>query len=82
MAKQIAHYYCELAENDWEKGRVRSAFKSLRRGFSYDKQGLRPHLLKAHFEIKLGKYQRAEKTLKNVQIQEKKLAVHIGVQKH
>lgn len=59
MAKDIAHYYCELAEAAWSKGKIRFAFGELKRALKFDSHCARASLLQGHYEKKLGKYQEA-----------------------
>src|SRR5690606_16083793 len=54
MGKQIAHYYCELAQVAWEAGKIRLSFKYLKQGLSCDGHCLRASYLQGKYEKKLG----------------------------
>lgn len=59
MHLAIAHYYCELAEVVWSKGKIRVAFKHLRQSLKYDRNCARASLLQGNYETKLGKHKSA-----------------------
>ena len=53
MGKDIAHYYCELAELAWSKGRIRHAFSELKRALKVDPNCARVSLLQGTYEKKV-----------------------------
>ncbi len=59
MHREIAHYYCELAESAWAKGKIRTAFKYLKRGLKHDRHCARVSLIQGNFEKKLGRWDKA-----------------------
>ncbi len=61
---EIGHYYSELSELAWSKGKIKSAFKYLKEGRIHDPHSARINILQGCFELRLGKYQRALKSLK------------------
>lgn len=71
MKREIAHYYCELAEKNWAKGKIRLAFKYLRRGLRYDKNCARASLLRGNFEKKLGRYKQALRAYQCIESQDR-----------
>jgi lipopolysaccharide biosynthesis regulator YciM len=70
MSKEIAHYYCELAELAWSKGKIRQAFKYLKQGLHSDSNCARVSLTQGNFEKKLGKYKQALRTYKRIELQD------------
>lgn len=59
---EIAHYYCELSELAWERGKVKLAFKYLDQGLKYSLEP-RIHFLRGSFNLKLGKNKQALESL-------------------
>lgn len=68
--QDIAHYYCELAQLAWAKGKIGSAFHYLKRGLRYDKCCTRISLMQGGFLIKLGKFKKALAVLQQVEHQD------------
>lgn len=68
--QDIAHYYCELAQLTWAKGKIGHAFHYLKRGLRYDKCCARISLLQGIFFIKLGKFKKALTHLQQVEHQD------------
>lgn len=68
--QDIAHYYCELAQLAWAKGKIGSAFHYLKRGLRYDKSCTRINLMQGEFLIKLGKFKKALAVLQEVERQD------------
>ncbi len=66
MGKDIAHYYCELAELAWSKGRIRHAFSELKRALKVDPNCARVSLLQGTYEKKLGKLEEAITALQKI----------------
>lgn len=59
MSKEIAHYYCELAETAWSKGKIRVASNELKKALRVDPLCARASLLQGTYEKKLGKFTEA-----------------------
>lgn len=59
MGKEIAHYYCELAEAAWSKGKIRLASSELKKALRADPHCARASLLQGTYEKKLGHYSEA-----------------------
>lgn len=68
--QDIAHYYCELAQLSWAKGKIGHAFHFLKRGLRYDKCCARISMLQGKFLIKLGKFKKALFHLQQVEHQD------------
>lgn len=73
MGKEIAQYYCELAEIAWSKGNVRAAFKSLKQGLQFDSNCARISMLQGNFKQKLDKHRDALSAYKRIEHQDSKL---------
>jgi len=69
-AREIAHYYCELAENAWSQGKIKLTFKYLKQGLHYDQNCARISLMEGNFEKKLGKYSQALLAYKRIEFQD------------
>ncbi|MFI4936949.1 MAG: lipopolysaccharide assembly protein LapB [Candidatus Berkiellales bacterium] len=70
MKPVIAQYYCELAEWVWSKGKIRLAFKYLKKGLQKDKNCARASLLQGNFEKKLGRFTQALRAYQNIEYQD------------
>lgn len=70
MGKQIAHYYCELAQTSWEAGKSRISFKYLKQSLSCDSNCVRASYLQGKYEKKLGQYKNAIKAFKRIEFQD------------
>lgn len=70
MSREISHYYCELAEVTWGKGKIRLAFKYLKRSLHYDSYCARASLIQGNFQKKLGKYRQALCAYKRIERQD------------
>lgn len=70
MGQEIAHYYCELAESAWSKGKIRIAFKYLKQGLDYDSKCARISLTQGNFEKKLGRFKNALRAYKRTETQD------------
>src|SRR5690606_30887539 len=70
MGKQIAHYYCELAQIAWDAGKVRLSFKYLKQSLSCDGTCVRASYLQGKYEKKLGQYKNAIKAFKRIEFQD------------
>lgn len=70
MGKQIAHYYCELAESAWDNGKVRLSLKYLKQSLSSDGTCVRASYLQGKFEQKLGQYKNAIHAFKRIEFQD------------
>lgn len=69
MQPTIAHYYCELAEVDFNKKEYDQALQYLNKAYSADKQGVRASLLQAKIYMALEDYKAAIKHLKRIKDQ-------------
>lgn len=70
MGKEIAHYFCEIAQWYWERGNSRSAIRQLKFSLSYDKTCVRASILQGQIERKMGRIKPALKAYKRVQFQD------------
>jgi lipopolysaccharide biosynthesis regulator YciM len=70
MGKVIAHYYCELAEAVWAKGKIRLAHKYLKRSLRHDPQCARASLLEGNFEKKCAKFKFALRAYQRIETQD------------
>ncbi|MGE4349906.1 MAG: lipopolysaccharide assembly protein LapB [Candidatus Berkiella sp.] len=71
MGRQIAHYYCELAQIMWDAGKVRMSFKHLKQSLSSDGTCVRASYLQGKYEKKLGEYKHAIKAFKRIEFQDR-----------
>lgn len=71
MGKQIAHYYCELAQSAWDGGKVRLSFKYLKQSLSSDGTCVRASYLQGIYEKKLGQYKNAINAFKRIEFQDR-----------
>jgi len=65
----IAHYYCELAEEQGKHQHFSQAAMYLRKAFTYDHACVRASLLLAKVEMELGRYKQAIRSLKRIRTQ-------------
>lgn len=70
MGLQISHYFCELAEESWEAGKVRLSLKYLKQGLNSDVGCVRASYLQGLHEMKLSRYKQAIKAFKRVKNQD------------
>ncbi len=70
MGRQIAHYFCELAETSWDAGKVRASLKYLKQGLRSDSGCVRASCLQGRYEMKLSHYKQAIKAFKRVENQD------------
>ncbi len=70
LGNEIAQYYCELAENTWSKGNIKTAFKYLKQGLQHNRNCARVSICEGNFEKKLGKYQNAINAFKRLEYQD------------
>lgn len=70
MGSDIAHYYCELAESAWAKGKIKLAFKYLKQGLENDAQCARISFIQGDFEKKLERYRQALRAYKRIEVQD------------
>lgn len=68
--REIAHYYCELAESVWSKGKIRMAFYHLKQALRYDKYCARASLIEGNFYKKLDKYKHALRAYQRIEYQD------------
>jgi lipopolysaccharide biosynthesis regulator YciM len=59
MGRQIAHYHCELAEKELERGDLESAQRLIKNALKSDSNNVRVHLLQAELHFKSHRYQQA-----------------------
>ncbi len=69
MQPIIAHYYCELAELSFAKGKIEKGMSYLKEAHDIDHACVRASLLQAKSDIKQGEYQLALRSLKRVKDQ-------------
>lgn len=70
MGRDIAHYYCEMAELAWSQGRIRAALKDIKQAHLYDRICVRASILQGNIKKSLGDYNHALKCFKQVQHQD------------
>ncbi|OJV94392.1 MAG: hypothetical protein BGO43_08615 [Gammaproteobacteria bacterium 39-13] len=70
MGSDIAHYYCELAESAWSKGKIKLAFKYLKQGLEHDDHCARISFIQGDFEKKLGRFRHALRAYKRIEFQD------------
>jgi len=70
MGRQIAHYFCELAELSWDEGKIRASLKYLKQGLNSDSGCVRASYLQGRYEMKLSHYKQAIKAFKRVENQD------------
>lgn len=71
MGKQIAHYYCELAQTAWDAGKTRLCFRYLKQSLSSDGTCVRASYLQGKYDKKLGQYKNAIKAFKRIEFQDR-----------
>lgn len=70
MGREIAHYYCELAEFAWSQGKIRFALKDLKHAFTFDRICVRASIIQGNIEKARGNYKQALKAYKQIQHQD------------
>ncbi len=69
-AREIAQYYCELAEFVWSQGKIRIAFHHLKQALRVDKHCARASLIEGNFYKKTGKYNEALRAYQRIEYQD------------
>ncbi len=70
MSYHIAHFYCELAEQQWIKGEQSDACQHLKKALETNKRCVRASLLLGNIEAQAGRYKQAIKAYKQIQKQD------------
>lgn len=70
MGREIAHYYCELAEIEWSQGQIRAALKDIKHALVYDRISVRASILTGNIKKAQCDYAGALKAYKQVQHQD------------
>jgi lipopolysaccharide biosynthesis regulator YciM len=70
MSYHIAHFYCELAEQQWLKGEQLDAKSYLKQALEANKRCVRATLLLANIEAQTGQYKFAIRAYKKIQKQD------------
>jgi len=70
MSHHIAHFYCELAEQQWLKGEREEACHYLNQALQVNQQCVRASLLLGNIEAQSGQYTAAIKAYKQIQKQD------------
>jgi len=70
MGLTLAHYYCELAQLLWSKGKMRTAHKHLKRALRHDPACVRASILEGDFEKQCAKFASALKSYQRVEKQD------------
>jgi len=70
MSYQIAHFYCELAEQQWLKGERNEASDYLKRALQANRRCVRASLLLGNIEAQAGRYKTAIRAYKQIQKQD------------
>lgn len=68
MQGAIAHYYCECAQNAWNKGKVALAFRYLKRGQAMNPKCARVLFLRGEYELRCHHIDDALKSFKAIPI--------------
>ena len=71
MSFQIAHFYCELAEQQWLKGEKEEAFNYVKKALRMNTHCVRASLLLGNIESQSGHYQEAIVAYKQIEKQDK-----------
>jgi len=66
----IAHHYCELAEEELQKGQLEEANRYIKRALVSNDKLVRASLIKGKMEAKAGRYKAAIRALKKVRYQD------------
>jgi lipopolysaccharide biosynthesis regulator YciM len=66
----LAHYYCEMAAQEVERGKLQQAHKLLELSLSADKQCVRASIMMGDVEYRSGHYKSAIKALHKVRLQD------------
>ncbi|HEV2523957.1 MAG TPA: lipopolysaccharide assembly protein LapB, partial [Gammaproteobacteria bacterium] len=70
MSYHIAHFYCELAEQQWLKGEQVDAYQHLKEALATNKRCVRASLLLGNIEAQAGRYRVAIRAYKQIQKQD------------
>lgn len=70
MSYHIAHFYCELAEQQWLKGEQVNANHHLKQALDANKRCVRASLLLGNIEAQAGRYKEAIRAYKQIQKQD------------
>ena len=70
IAQRLAHYCCELAEEERIGGEFEAARSLLREALSHDKCSVRASMLLAQVEWDAGRYEQAAQALRRVRVQD------------
>ncbi len=70
MSYHIAHFYCELAEQQWLKGEQPDAILYLKKALQANQRCVRASLLFGNIEAQAGRYQSAIMAYKQIQVQD------------
>ncbi|HQY22785.1 MAG TPA: lipopolysaccharide assembly protein LapB, partial [Gammaproteobacteria bacterium] len=70
MSYHIAHFYCELAEQQWLKGERVDAYQHLKEALVTNKRCVRASLLLGNIEAQAGRYRVAIRAYKQIQKQD------------
>jgi lipopolysaccharide biosynthesis regulator YciM len=66
----IAHYYCEMAEQDIRNNELQKALKLIKKALSTDRKCARASLLEGDLEMRLGHYKAAIKAYRRIEEQD------------
>ena len=66
----LAHYYCELANDKMERGKLQPAHDFLQQALSQDRQCVRASIMMGDVEYRSGHYKKAIKALRRVRSQD------------
>ncbi len=70
MSYHIAHFCCELAEQQWLKGEQLDAYQHLKQALATNKRCVRASLLLGNIEAQAGRYRMAIRAYKQIQKQD------------
>jgi lipopolysaccharide biosynthesis regulator YciM len=66
MHVEVAHYYCEIAEQANKQNQIEKAYQSIRQAIQIDANSVRANLMFAQLEIKHGRFTSAIRALKQI----------------
>lgn len=66
MNVEMAHYYCEIAEQANKQNHIEKAYQTIRQALNIDSASVRAHRMYADLEIKHGRFPSALRSLKQI----------------
>ncbi len=69
-SQQVAHFYCELALQNYKSGNSREALKRVKKALGTDKNSVRASILEGEINASLGNYKAASRAFRRVEQQD------------